>query len=142
MARRLRCSSHREWSLFCSLCKTRPRPVMIEEFSNLSTQVPYVPGINEYREKFTDRIVHSKVFRTAREYAGQKVIIIGNSASGYDVAHILVASKLLKGPVYVSRRSPGRWVNLESSKQTFLLTNRRSRTAKTHQKACSGNQSS
>ncbi|KAF7197313.1 Thiol-specific monooxygenase [Pseudocercospora fuligena] len=71
--------------------------------------IPYVPGINEYREKFPDRIVHSKVFRTAREFAGQRVMVIGNSASGYDVAHILVASKVLKGPVYVSRRSPGRW---------------------------------
>ncbi|KXT11671.1 hypothetical protein AC579_7045 [Pseudocercospora musae] len=71
--------------------------------------VPYVPGINEFREKFPGRIVHSKVFRTAREYANQRVMVIGNSASGYDVAHILLASKLLKGPVYVSRRSPGRW---------------------------------
>ncbi|EME78128.1 uncharacterized protein MYCFIDRAFT_57535, partial [Pseudocercospora fijiensis CIRAD86] len=71
--------------------------------------VPYVSGINEYREKFPHRIVHSKVFRTAREYANQRVLVIGNSASGYDVAHILLTSKLLKGPLYVSRRSPGRW---------------------------------
>ncbi|KXT02971.1 hypothetical protein AC578_10619 [Pseudocercospora eumusae] len=71
--------------------------------------VPYVPGINEYRNKFPNRVVHSKAFRSAREYANQRVLVIGNSASGYDIAHILVASKLLKGPLYVSRRSPGRW---------------------------------
>ena len=71
--------------------------------------VPAVPGLDDWLARYPGRIHHSKTYRSPRVYENQRVLIIGNSASGYDVAHQLQASKLLKGPVYVSRRSVGRW---------------------------------
>ncbi|CAK1359446.1 unnamed protein product [Cercospora beticola] len=71
--------------------------------------VPYVPGLDDWLSRFPGRVQHSKTYRSPRVYENQRVLVIGNSASGYDVAHQLVASKLLRGPLYVSRRSRGRW---------------------------------
>ncbi|PPJ57818.1 hypothetical protein CBER1_00172 [Cercospora berteroae] len=71
--------------------------------------VPYVPGLHDWLSRFPGRVEHSKTYRSPRVYENQRVLVVGNSASGYDVAHQLVASKLLRGPLYVSRRSRGRW---------------------------------
>ncbi|USW59319.1 Putative flavin monooxygenase, FAD/NAD(P)-binding domain superfamily [Septoria linicola] len=71
--------------------------------------VPAVPGLEGWLSQYPGRVQHSKSYRTPRAYENQRVLVIGNSASGYDVAHQLVASNLLKGPLYVSRRSRGRW---------------------------------
>lgn len=73
------------------------------------SQVPAVPGLEEFRRLYPGRIQHSKSYRSPRLYQDQRVLVIGNSASGFDVAHQLVQSGLLKGPLYVSRRSRGRW---------------------------------
>jgi len=51
--------------------------------------------------------VHSKLYRSPATYANQRVLIIGNSASGRDLAMELVSTAAL--PVYQSRRSPSRW---------------------------------
>lgn len=71
--------------------------------------VPAVPGLDDWLARFPGRVHHSKTYRSPRVYENQRVLVIGNSASGYDVAHQLTASKLLAGPLYVSRRSAGRW---------------------------------
>ncbi|KAL5422716.1 hypothetical protein PMIN06_004960 [Paraphaeosphaeria minitans] len=72
--------------------------------------VPYIPqviGLEEYIAKYPDRISHSKKYRAPTIYAGKKVLLIGNSASGHDLSLDLVG--VAKAPVYQSRRSKARW---------------------------------
>jgi hypothetical protein len=51
--------------------------------------------------------VHSKTYRNPLLYANKKILLIGNSASGKDLATDLLSSAHL--PIYQSRRSPSRW---------------------------------
>ncbi|KAL6897685.1 hypothetical protein GGI43DRAFT_99252 [Trichoderma evansii] len=69
--------------------------------------IPNVKGLNEYIEKFPGHVVHSKTYRSASSYKSQKVLVIGNSASGTDVSRELVSTAQL--PVYQSRRSKAWW---------------------------------
>ncbi|KAH4016775.1 hypothetical protein HBH70_233290 [Parastagonospora nodorum] len=51
--------------------------------------VPFVPdieGIREWNAKYHDRLSHSKYYRKPENYRGQKVIVVGNSASGADIS--------------------------------------------------------
>lgn len=64
-------------------------------------------GLDEYIQKFPGRIVHSKYYRSPAIYTGQKVVVIGNSASGHDIHIELLSTAQL--PVYQSRRSKSRW---------------------------------
>lgn len=48
-------------------------------------------------------IVHSKYYRNPEKYAGKKVIVVGNSASGVDIANQIAA--VCKQPLLVSHRS-------------------------------------
>ncbi len=72
-------------------------------------EVPEVPGLPEYLAAFPGRVTHSKVYRTPHTFAGQRVLVIGNSASGHDVTDQVVKSGVALGPVYQSRRSKSRW---------------------------------
>lgn len=51
--------------------------------------------------------MHSKYYRSPLPFAGQRVLVIGNSASGHDVTAELVSAA--RNPVYQSRRSKSRW---------------------------------
>ena len=70
-------------------------------------QIPHVSGLQEYMAAFPNKVTHSKSYRTPHLYAGQKVLVIGNSASGHDIAAELATTASL--PVHQSRRSPSRW---------------------------------
>jgi hypothetical protein len=70
-------------------------------------KVPEVKGLKAYAQRFPGRIVHSKTYRVPSAFAGQKVVVIGNSASGHDVANELTTTAAL--PVFQSRRSRSRW---------------------------------
>ena len=71
------------------------------------SQIPHVEGLEEYNKRFPGRVVHSKYYRTPLAYTSQRVVVIGNSASGHDVStDLLTAAEL---PVIVSRRSASRW---------------------------------
>ncbi|KAF2677629.1 flavin-containing monooxygenase [Lentithecium fluviatile CBS 122367] len=51
--------------------------------------VPYVPdiaGIKEWNAKFPSAISHSKYYRRPEDFAGKKVVVVGNSASGSDIS--------------------------------------------------------
>jgi cation diffusion facilitator CzcD-associated flavoprotein CzcO len=48
--------------------------------------IPKVPGIEAFSEAHPGAISHSKFYRLPEQYAGKKVIIVGNSASGIDIA--------------------------------------------------------
>ncbi|ETS80858.1 hypothetical protein PFICI_08387 [Pestalotiopsis fici W106-1] len=72
--------------------------------------VPYVPqvnGLEQFMDKFPGRVVHSKYYRSPTVFTDQKVLVIGNSASGHDITFELLKSAQL--PVYQSRRSKSRW---------------------------------
>ncbi|EGX92605.1 dimethylaniline monooxygenase, putative [Cordyceps militaris CM01] len=72
--------------------------------------VPYVPmvnGLEPYMEKYPGRVSHSKRYRNPKFYAGQRVIVVGNSVSGRELSEELVG--VAKGAVYLSRRSPAIW---------------------------------
>lgn len=59
--------------------------------------------------KYPGRVAHSKFFRSPTHYPSKKVLIIGNSASGYDITMQLAQSGIIALPVYQSRRSRSRW---------------------------------
>lgn len=63
----------------------------------------------EFITAFVGRVEHSKVYRTPRAYANQRVLVIGNSASGHDILTQLLQSGCTQSPIYVSRRSRSRW---------------------------------
>jgi cation diffusion facilitator CzcD-associated flavoprotein CzcO len=51
--------------------------------------VPFIPdiaGIREWNAEHPGRLSHSKYYRRPESYEGQKVIVIGNSASGADIS--------------------------------------------------------
>ena len=50
--------------------------------------VPYIPpvsGMEEWNKAYPEVITHSKFYRKPEDYAGRKVIVVGNSASGVDI---------------------------------------------------------
>ena len=69
--------------------------------------VPEVKGLAEYISLFPDRVTHSKTYRSPSLFKNKKVLVIGNSASGHDVANELIQTVHL--PLYHSRRSASRW---------------------------------
>lgn len=58
-------------------------------------------------QTFPGRVIHSKSYRSASHFRNQKILVIGNSASGHDVTAGAVKTAIL--PVYQSRRSPSHW---------------------------------
>jgi cation diffusion facilitator CzcD-associated flavoprotein CzcO len=51
--------------------------------------VPYIPNIThieEWNAQYPGRLNHSKYYRRPEDFAGQKVIVVGNSASGADIS--------------------------------------------------------
>ncbi|KAJ4022838.1 hypothetical protein NW752_003292 [Fusarium irregulare] len=83
--------------------------------ANGQHSIPYVPqvkGLEEYMERYPDSVSHSKSYRTPDPFKNKKVLIVGNSLSGRDVAGDLV--KVARLPVYVSRRHRTIWDAPES----------------------------
>lgn len=48
--------------------------------------IPPVPGMEEWNRAYPEVLSHSKFYRTPENYAGKTVIVVGNSASGVDIA--------------------------------------------------------
>jgi hypothetical protein len=67
--------------------------------------------LQAFIEKFPGRVSHSKWYRSPTPYTSEKVVVIGNSASGHDVTEELVSTA--DHPVYQSRRSKSRWDGTE-----------------------------
>lgn len=73
--------------------------------------VPSVPGIQSWVERYPGTIIHSKFYRKPEAYAQKKIIVVGNSASGVDIAAQVAAFS--KSPLIISQKSesylqPGR----------------------------------
>ncbi|KAI9898019.1 hypothetical protein N3K66_006379 [Trichothecium roseum] len=69
--------------------------------------VPRVKGLDEYMRAYPGRVIHSKTYRNPSVWAGKKVLVVGNSASGIDITRGL--REVARLPVYQSRRSRSRW---------------------------------
>lgn len=68
--------------------------------------VPYVPdikGIANWNATYPGAIIHSKAYRKPEDFTGKKVLVVGNSASGLDIATQI--GKYCQSPVFLSARS-------------------------------------
>jgi hypothetical protein len=65
--------------------------------------VPVIKGVEEWNEKYPGSIIHSKAYRKPGDYCEKKALVIGNSASGLDIAYQV--GQDCKQPVLLSSRS-------------------------------------
>ena len=65
--------------------------------------LPNIPGIIEWDMAYPGTISHSKLYRRPDVYTGKKVVVVGNAASGTDIATQI--GTVAKAPVIVSSRS-------------------------------------
>lgn len=65
--------------------------------------IPAIPGIEEWNSAFPGVISHSKLYRSPEAFREKKTIVIGNSASGSDIASQIATTS--SRPVLVSIRS-------------------------------------
>lgn len=68
-----------------------------------TTYVPDVEGIRQFDQRYPGVISHSKTYRTPERYTGKKVLLVGNSASGLDIANQI--AKVCQSPLLVSVRT-------------------------------------
>ncbi|KAM5360999.1 hypothetical protein ACJZ2D_013389 [Fusarium nematophilum] len=76
--------------------------------------VPNTPGLVEFDQANPGAVLHSKFYRHPDAYAGKKVVIVGNSASGIDLTAQL--SRVVKLPVIISEKE--KQVALEPASNT------------------------
>ena len=65
--------------------------------------VPNIVGVRQWNKAYPGVIIHSKAYRRPEDYTYKKVLVIGNSASGVDIAYQV--SHSCKQPVLLSSRS-------------------------------------
>lgn len=68
--------------------------------------IPYLPdiqGIREWNVAYPGRIIHSKAYRKPEDFKDLKVVVVGNSASGLDIATQI--GMCCRKPVLLSSRS-------------------------------------
>ncbi|KAK1770322.1 FAD/NAD(P)-binding domain-containing protein [Phialemonium atrogriseum] len=66
--------------------------------------IPDVKNIREFHEAHPEVISHSKSYRTADQFANKKVVVVGNSASGLDIAAQI--SRVCRKPLLLSVKTP------------------------------------
>ncbi|KAK4539581.1 hypothetical protein LTR36_010517 [Oleoguttula mirabilis] len=71
--------------------------------------IPQVPGIEGWSQAHPNTISHSKFYRKPEDYAGKKVIVVGNSASGIDIGAQI--QEVCKPPLLMSSKSESFLVN-------------------------------
>jgi cation diffusion facilitator CzcD-associated flavoprotein CzcO len=69
-----------------------------------TTYVPEVEGIAAFNQEHPGVISHAKTFRSRETYRDKKVLVVGNSASGLDIAAQI--NTVSKGSVLVSVQTP------------------------------------
>ena len=81
--------------------------------------IPLYPGLEEWNMSYPDRIIHSKSYRLPEMYRDQKVLIIGNSVSGLDIAQQIAP---YASTVLLSSRSASNMVGPPSSSGIVSLS--------------------
>ncbi|KAI1367580.1 hypothetical protein F5Y08DRAFT_326638 [Xylaria arbuscula] len=66
--------------------------------------IPSVPEISTFAMEHPGAISHSKTYRTPYDFRGKRVVIVGSSASGLDIASQI--SPVCASPLIISARSP------------------------------------
>ncbi|KAF2095835.1 FAD/NAD(P)-binding domain-containing protein [Rhizodiscina lignyota] len=82
--------------------------------------VPEVPGIREWQTAFPGSITHAKYYRRPEEYADKRVLVVGNFASGTDIASQIIP--YCKNPVLISAKSTNELPAPPSSSKRELPT--------------------
>jgi cation diffusion facilitator CzcD-associated flavoprotein CzcO len=70
--------------------------------------VPAIKGVGDWNEAYRGAIIHSKAYRKPDVFKDKKVLIVGNSASGVDIAAQI--SRFCKQPLLLSSRSESMFV--------------------------------
>jgi cation diffusion facilitator CzcD-associated flavoprotein CzcO len=65
--------------------------------------IPEIEGLHRWSGAYPGSIIHSKAYRRPENYTDKKVLVIGNSASGVDVAHQI--GQKCRQPILLSSRS-------------------------------------
>lgn len=82
-----------------------------------TTFVPAIAKIDEFHKAHPGVISHSKRYRNPEQFKGKRVVVVGNSASGLDIASQI--NQVSERPIYLSVHSPtaeealGRFVEVE-----------------------------
>ncbi|KAF4547306.1 Flavin-binding monooxygenase-like protein 5 [Elsinoe fawcettii] len=74
--------------------------------SNGHFNVPHIPairGLQEWRKQHPDTVSHSMFYKSPNDYRGKKVLLVGNGASGVDIATQVM--KTCAQPLLQSTRS-------------------------------------
>jgi hypothetical protein len=109
---------HERWDLTAQDLKTKE--VVKERYdavviANGHYTIPHVPdikGLKEWNAAHPGLVIHSKAYRRPEDYRDKKVIVIGNSASGLDIAAQI--GKYCRKPVLLSSRSVSAFGTLPS----------------------------
>lgn len=65
--------------------------------------IPDIKGLADFAETYPESVSHSKFYRRPDQYAGKKVVVVGNSASGLDLSTQI--STVSQVPVLVSEKT-------------------------------------
>ncbi|KAI1132327.1 hypothetical protein F5Y10DRAFT_294077 [Nemania abortiva] len=64
---------------------------------------PTIPGLYAWKQRYPDTVLHSKYFRDAKRFKDKKVLIIGFSSSGVDLANAI--EPLCSKPLLICQKS-------------------------------------
>ncbi|QFZ27175.1 putative thiol-specific monooxygenase [Clavispora lusitaniae] len=88
--------------------------------SNGHSDLPFIPdteGISDWNEKAPGTVTHAKYYVDAEQYWGKNVLVIGNYASGVDLAtQISTTAK----HVYVSMKDQSELIEIEEDNVSYL----------------------
>lgn len=93
----------------------RPRHVILAVGIGGAARIPDLPGLKD----FSGRIVHSSEFRSGSEYKGKKVLVVGVSTSGHDIALDLYNHG---AEVTMGQRSPATVCDIGTAQVAFMAT--------------------
>ncbi|CAI7620889.1 unnamed protein product [Penicillium discolor] len=65
--------------------------------------IPEIPGLAEWNGAYPGSIIHSSSYRRPESFANKKVIVVGHSASGIDIATQI--GRVSKHPLLISERT-------------------------------------
>lgn len=66
--------------------KTTFDAIVVASGHYATTFLPEVPGIQAFHAAHPGVITHAKTYRVPEDFAGQRVVVVGNAASGLDIA--------------------------------------------------------
>ncbi|KAJ9622591.1 monooxygenase [Knufia peltigerae] len=102
-------AAHEQWNLVAEDVRTKETTHHVYDavvVANGHYTIPYVPdikGIAEWNATYPETIIHSKAYRRPEDFRGKKVLVVGNSASGLDIATQIGLH--CKHPIFLSARS-------------------------------------